>query len=51
MKKLCFNDKMCLSISSTDDNKLLEVFYGTVPSGKKKKIPLQVGYSIPIVIN
>lgn len=31
IKKLCFDDRMCLSASSTDDNKSLEMFYGIVP--------------------
>lgn len=37
IKKLCFDDKVCLSISSTDDNKSLEMLYGIVPKGKKKR--------------
>lgn len=37
IKKLCFDDKVCLSISSTDDNKSLEMLYDIADEGKEKK--------------
>lgn len=44
IKKLCFDNKVCISISSTDDNKSLEMLYGIVPKGKKKDTSSRLFY-------